>query len=55
MTIKTLAHQGLQIDLLQDMSAVGLFLAQGDKPLHVMHLHEGDIFTLQLQRTKSHC
>ena len=38
-------------DLLQHACPVGLFAVQDDKSLHDGHLHEGDIFSLQLWGT----
>lgn len=47
--------QGLLVNLFQYVAPVGFFPAQDDRSLHAGHLHEGDIFALQLEGTKSYC
>ncbi len=50
-----LQSQGVLSHLLKNVPPMNFLPAQDDKSLHVVHLHEGDIFSLQLQGTKSHC
>jgi hypothetical protein len=50
-----LQSQGLLSYLLKNMPSVSFSLIQDYESLHVLHLHEGDIISLQLEGTKSHC
>ncbi len=48
-------RQGSLSYLLENVTPMDFLSTQDDMSLHALHLHEEDIFSLQLKGTKSHC